>query len=115
MQLEGYLLLPSTCKLATAAYEWVMRHKDHGGRATAQVKSGHDDLNIKDFSTFPGQVYLFTSKGRYLGDAVSHIRCLSPEELRKFIDEREPLLSERVKVWLQIARDLSSPRSAPAV
>ncbi len=112
MQLEGYLLLPSTCKLATAAYEWVMRHKDHGSRATAQVKSGSDDLNIQDYSTFPGQVYLFTSRGRYVGDPVSNVRCLSPEELRKFIREHEPLLSERIKVRLQIARDLSSPRSA---
>jgi len=107
MQLEGYLLLPSTSKLATVAYEWVMRHKDHGGRATAQVKSGYEPLNIQDYSGFPGQVYLFTSKGGYPGDPAANVRCLSPEQMLNFIREREALLPVRVKVWLQIARDLS--------
>jgi hypothetical protein len=112
MQMEGYLLLPSTCKPSTSAYEWVMTHKDSGGRACAQVKNGYDDLDVQEYSTFPGKVYLFTSKGHYLGADAHNVECLSTNQLREFIQNHEAILPERIKVWIAIAKELSSATEA---
>lgn len=107
MQLRGYMLLASTCKLSTAAYEFVMRHKESGERAAAQVKNGYEDISVTAYGDFPGRVYLFTSKGRYTGDPVSNVVCLSRDEMTAFIRANEHILPERVMVWLAIANELS--------
>lgn len=111
MQLQGYLLLASTCKLSTAAYEFVMRHRESGERAAAQVKNGYEDISVTTYGGFPGRVYLFTSKGRYTGEPVSNVVCLLPEEMRAFIRNNEPILPERVAVWLAITNELSGDAS----
>ena len=115
MESHGYLLLPSTCKLATSAYEWVMFHRDSGNRAAAQVKNGYADLNIEDYAGFPGSVYLFTSKGRYVGASAANVDCLSADRLREFMRQHETLLPERIKVWIAIASELSSISERSAV
>jgi hypothetical protein len=108
MQLAGYVLLASTCKSSTAAYEFVMRHSQTGERAAAQVKTGYHEINMAAYSSFPGKVYLFSSKGRYTGERGSNIICLSPDDMTAFLHANEHILPERVMVWLAIARDLSA-------
>ncbi len=108
MQLKGYVLLASTCKRSTSSYEFVMRHKDTGERAAAQAKNGFVDLRVEDYATFPGTVFLFTSKGRYIGTTPPNVSCLEPNEMLEFIEKHETILPERTKVWLSVSRDLSS-------
>lgn len=108
MQKDGYRLFPSTCKIATSSYEWVMAHQDSGQRATAQVKNGYDNLNIDEYVAFPGTVYLFTSKGRYRGTPHANVRCLSLEQIKDFMSKHRALLPKRIQKWIQISEQLSS-------
>lgn len=112
MQLAGYLLLASTCKRSTSAYEFVMRHRASGEHAVAQVKNGFDDLKVEDYHTFPGKVFLFTTRGRYIGDPPDNVVCLSGAEVRRFIQEHEHFLPERIKVWLGLVTQLADHRRA---
>lgn len=106
MQVKGYVLLASTCKRSTSAYEFVMRHRGTGEHAAAQVKNGFDDLQVENYASFPGTVFLFTSKGRYLGPVPPNVSCLVPDEMLRFIHEHDSILPDRTKVWLNLARDL---------
>jgi hypothetical protein len=107
MQMKGYLLLASTCKRSTPAYEFVMYHRDTGDRAAAQVKNGFDNLCVEDHANFPGKVFLFTSKGRYMGTVPQNVLCLTVEEILQFISKYETILPDRIKTWLNIYRNLS--------
>lgn len=107
MQANGYFLIASSCKLATMAYEFVMRHRESGEWAVAQVKNGFEDISIEEYGGFQGRVFLFTSNGRYTGSPASNVRCLSRDEIKAFIQANEPILPSRVLVWLAIAKELS--------
>jgi hypothetical protein len=107
MQMKGYMLLPSTCKRSTSAYEFVMRHRVTGEHAAAQVKNGFDDLHLGDYSSFPGTVFLFTSKGRYVGMAPPNVSCVTAEQILQFIHEHDAILPDRTRAWLGISRDLA--------
>lgn len=113
MQLKGYVLLASTCKRSTSAYEFVMRHRETGEHAAAQVKNGFDDLRVADYATFPGKVFLFTSRGHYLGAVPSNVSCLTAAEMRLFIDDHDAILPDRTRVWLNLARDLGGGTRDP--
>lgn len=106
MQMKGYVLLPSTCKRSTFAYEFVMRNRDTGDYAAAQVKNGFNNLRISDYTDFPGHVFLFTSKGSYLGSAAENVSCITSREMLQFIAEHQSILPDRTKTWLRIAREL---------
>jgi hypothetical protein len=54
LQTEGYVLVPSTVKSSTAAYEWVMFHQKTGERAVLQVKSGNAWILIGPLLDAPG-------------------------------------------------------------
>lgn len=106
MQMKGYVLLASTCKRSTSAYEFVMRHRHRGEHAAAQVKNGFDDLRVEDYASFPGKVFLFTSKGRYVGAVSPNVSCISAHEMLRFVHEHEAILPDRTKVWVDLAREL---------
>ena len=109
MQSKGYLLLASTCKRSTSAYEFVMRHRDTGEPGVAQVKNGFVDLQVGDYASFPGKVFLFTTKGRYLGSVPNNVVCLVPDEILRFACDFDAILPERTKVWLELAGLLKRP------
>jgi hypothetical protein len=56
LQTEGYVLVPSTVKSSTAAYEWVMFHQKTGERAVLQVKSGNAWIDVAPLAEIPSRV-----------------------------------------------------------
>ena len=100
MQLEGYVLYPSSCKLSTVGYEWIMVHRASGRRAAAQVKSGNCNLRPADYAEFSGPVYLFTSQGQFLGTRPNNVRCIEVSEMRDFLNQHRPLLPNRIARWM---------------
>jgi hypothetical protein len=82
--------------------------------AAAQVKNGCDDLNVEDYLGFPVTVYLFTSRGRCIGGSAANVECLTLDQLDGFMRDDEALLPERFKIWIGIARELSSIFSQPS-
>lgn len=103
----GYRMIPSSCKADTAAYEYVMKHSVNHLTAVAQVKNGCVDLNVDDFKNLSAEVYLFTSRGSYLGNVPCNIHCIDLETIKDFMEENFALLPERVQAWHALSRSLS--------
>lgn len=101
MQLDGYLLLPSSCKLDTVGYEWVMVHRDTGARAYAQVKSGKNNLRPGEYADSQHLVYLFTSQGQFEGARPDNVRCIERSEMREFVTRHRVVLPIRIRRWLE--------------
>jgi hypothetical protein len=78
---EGYMLIPSSRRFTTMAYEYELIHRDTRQRAIAQVKNGDVNLNIDDYNSISEKVYLFTTKGDYLGEALDHVICIDPSDM----------------------------------
>lgn len=100
LQLQGWLLLPTTAKASMASYEFVMVHRDTGARAGVQVKSGNVNRLEQDvadeFDVF--FVFLAGANPTVLGDA--RIRLINREELRDFAKSHRNLLPRRLQaVW----------------
>lgn len=61
---EGYLLIPSSCKRDTLSYEFVLQHHATGEKAVAQVKTGNIALDPAAFANAPYKAYLFAASGQ---------------------------------------------------
>ncbi len=103
LQEEGYRLIASSCKASTAAYEFVMKHRVTGESAVAQVKQGEIDMDISDYSSMSCKVFLFTTRGQYIGSPADNVVCVQAETIRQFIREHKGLLSDRIKKWLIVS------------
>jgi len=106
LQEKGYHIIPSSCKTDTAAYEFVLKHAETGNTAVVQVKQGYVDLNVKDYTGLPGEVYLFTSHGNYTGGYSQNVHCIDPEKLKEFTFKRRGILSDRLKTWISLVEQL---------
>lgn len=112
LQEKGYRLIPSSCKADTAAYEFVLKHVESGRSAVAQVKQGSVDLVPAEYSAMPGEVYLFTSHGSYVGAPANDVYCIDPKELLNFVMINRRFMSDRIKTWITIMETLSN-RTVP--
>lgn len=101
---KGYRMIASSCKSDTAAYEFVLKHSVTGNNAVVQVKQGYTNFNVEDYATILGDVYLFTTRGEYLGDLgkAPRVQCISKEEIEEFVYKRPIILSDRIKHWISI-------------
>lgn len=106
LQEKGYLIVPSSCRADTAAYEFVLKHNTSGNTAVAQVKQGCEDLVIAKYTALPSKVYLFTTHGSYIGEEVDNVQCISPDELRNFAFAKRNMMSDRIKTWIAIIEAL---------
>lgn len=111
LQEKGYLIIPSSCKINTAAYEYVMIHAKTGDSAVAQVKQGEIDIQISDYSAIPGQVFLFTTHGKYLGNPHKNVSCLSPKEIFDFAKRNFQKMSGTIRRWLSITEKMNNQLS----
>lgn len=100
LQSIGYSIVPSTCHRTSAAYEFVLRHRESGEPATLQVKSGGQTLNRDDYQSLPGTVFLFAVCEVYTGQEHSSIRTISRAVLEDFAKENQETLPETISVWL---------------
>jgi hypothetical protein len=99
-----YMMIPSTCKKDTMAYEFVLLHKETRKPAVVQVKNGYDSLN-RDHYREHEEVFLFTTKGSYLGEPRNSIHCLEPMEIKEFVFAHSHLLPEKVQLWIDFLRE----------
>ncbi len=102
---ENYFLIPSSCKSDMMRYEFELKNRETGKSAVVQVKNGCVNLNSKDYNNLDSEVYLFTTKGQYLGEEKDNIHFIEPEKIVKFMQSnkkkycqiKNPILDEEDK------------------
>lgn len=97
---ERCVMFPSTCKKDTMAVECLFVSLDSGEKIGLQVKSGNYRLNLDEYASFKGKMYLFTASGNYLGQTQPNCTCLAPETLRSFVLQNKRLMPTRVQNWI---------------
>ena len=103
LQNKGYALFPSTAKVSTPRYEYVLKHQETGRKAFVQVKAGRVSLDATSFAALDGDVFLFTTHGERIGSA-PNVQFLSPSEIRHFAEANCHMLPDRVRAWINISQ-----------
>lgn len=103
LQTKGYMLVPSTIKSSTAAYEWVMFHQSTGEKAVLQVKSGNAWIDIAQLAKLPSRVFVVVADGVVADPVPVNVTCISREQLLRFARDRHTLLPERIRHYLDWA------------
>lgn len=104
---HNYMLVPSSCKSNTMFYEYVLLHKETYSPAIVQVKNGDVHLHIEDYINPNEQdVYLFTTKGKYVGRERSYIHCLCPDDIKRFMFSYSSVLPKKVQFWIEFIRNI---------
>jgi hypothetical protein len=103
LQAEGYLLVPSTVKSSTAAYEWVMFHRDTGEKAVLQVKSGNAWIDLAPLAYIPSRVFVVAADGAASGQSPENVTLIPREQLLHFATKARLLMPERIRRYLEWA------------
>ena len=89
------------------AYEYTMIHRESGGRAIAQVKTGSTPVDLAALASaaVDGETdtYAYATSGGYTGDPTAVTEVITTEGLIRFVEEHEPLLPPRVRAWFHLA------------
>ena len=99
----GYICIPSTKKKSTELYECVLVDPKTGKKIYAQVKKGNIDLATSDFIKLDGDVWLFTTEGKIIGNDKPNIFKANPEEIYKFAlsQEAKNILPKSITRWIE--------------
>jgi hypothetical protein len=97
-----YMVVPSSCRSDTMAYEFVLVDKKTGEKAVVQVKNGRNFLNADDYRNIDEKVFLFTTQGEYGGQESEKVRFVDPEKIRKFLNDKTELLPDKMKLWIKL-------------
>jgi len=111
LQERGYSLIPSSCKTHTPKYEFVLKDRETGKAAVAQVKQRgkiSEPLKVAEYSGIPSEVYLFASHGDYSGTPATNVHCIDPTELKAFALANRHLMSDRLKTWIEMAEQIGT-------
>ena len=99
---RNYYLIPSTCKIDTKTYEFVLIDRETGKSAAAQVKSGKEVLNIDGYAEIAtNKIFLFATSGDYHGESDPKVETIDPTILRNFIYENKKLMPEKIRFWVE--------------
>ena len=105
---KGYVCVPSTNKLSTQKYEYVLLDpKVKDKRIYVQVKNGTVDLDANDYDELAhgnNEVYLFTTKGKVLNIAgKTHIFKIDVDDIYTFAinPKNSNLIPNRIKSWIR--------------
>jgi hypothetical protein len=98
---ENYYLIPSSCKRDLMRYEFELKNKETGKSAVVQVKNGYVNLNSDDYDNLDSEVYLFTTKGLYLGEEKANIHFIKPEKIVNFMHLNKEILPNKIKFWMK--------------
>jgi hypothetical protein len=96
----GYVIVPSTVKSSTAAYEWVMIEQATGEKAVLQVKSGGASINLSELGQIPCRVFVVAADGVSVGEAPINVTRIPRDELLAFARRRRELMPERIRRYL---------------
>lgn len=104
LQSQGYRFIPSSCKSHTAGYEFVLKREGSGESAVVQVKQGGNRLDASEYGKVfkEDKVFLFHTQGNYIGNRKSNVKCLDPEEMKRFALSNRVVLSDRLNNWIDI-------------
>jgi hypothetical protein len=105
LQIRGYLLVPSTVKSSTAAYEWVMFDRDTCKRAVLQVKSGNSWIDLRALKDIPCQVFVVAATAEDIApsEIPENVTCIPTTELLEFAKTRRELMPDRIRGYLDWA------------
>lgn len=98
---ENYFLIPSSCKSDMMRYEFELKNRETGKSAVVQVKNGYVNLNSKDYNNLNSEVYLFTTKGQYLGEKRDNIHFIKPEKIVEFMQSNKEILPNKIQFWMK--------------
>ena len=102
--IHNYMLVPSSCKSDTMAYEYELIHRYTKEKAVVQVKNGHVDLDVDFYGNIEGTVFLFTTKGKYHGEPKENIKLIDPILILNFLYDNVDLLPNKMRVWVKLTR-----------
>ena len=98
----GYVVIPSTNKKATECYECVLKNPKTGQSIYPQVKAGNVDLHKENYAHLNGEVWLFTTRGRVMGEDINNnIHVADPKTIYDFVgsDIANKILSPSILLW----------------
>lgn len=109
-QKYGYICIPSTNKVSTELYECVLINPKNGEKVFPQAKAGDKDLKVSDYTHLSGECWLFTTKGKIIGDPTDSIKVANPDELFSFVEDsknRTLLKSTSILKWYDFMKENS--------
>lgn len=104
LQTCGWIILPNSRKSDTMRYEFLGIHRESGQRAIVQVKTGATPLSTSGWTTFQEHVYLFQTKGIYVGVPDVNVSVLQPAEMKTFIKENLDIMPRSIQEWITFCR-----------
>lgn len=107
---KNYMCIPSTNKIGTEKYEFVILDTETGEHIYIQVKKGNSNLNADDYINLVkgtnNQVYLFSSFGKVINtEKYSNIKAIKAEELYEFAcdEKNQNYIPPNIDFWMQFA------------
>jgi hypothetical protein len=101
LQTLGYIVHPSTCKSDLPKFEFVLKDRT-GCYAAVQVKTGGATIEIADYESFDGRVFLFQTDGKYGGQVTKRTTCkLDPDDIKRFCIENLTLMPKTIQRWVE--------------
>ena len=107
---KNYACIPSTNKIATQKYEFVIMDTETGKHIYIQIKNGHININAEDYislvSGTENEVYLLSTKGEiYNLNNCSNIHRVDPQKLFEFACDKanENFIPPNIDYWVQFA------------
>lgn len=113
LQLDGWLVMASTRRGDTLAYELVLVHRETCERAVVQVKSGDDPLDPSGWAGRSERVFLFQAHGRYGSASAPGVECIQPQAILDLVSARPQLMPSAVASWHSFARSIDASVRLP--
>ncbi len=107
LQSQGWYVAPSSRKVDTMRFEFMLVKSGSSKRAFVQVKTGNTSLRPMDYSDVEGHVFLSQANETYEGKSPINVTCISRSELQDFL--------EKSRAWLPriFATKLDQVRVSP--
>lgn len=110
---NSYVCIPSTNKLATQKYEFVVLDVETGKHIYIQVKNGSVDIDADYYASLVNgtvnEVYLLSTKGKvYNADKYSNIHVADPKKIFEFAcdEANQNYIPPNIDYWMQFAGGL---------
>jgi hypothetical protein len=103
---RGYVALPRARQRDMPAYEYTLIHRETGGRAIAQIKTGSTPVDLAALAAAAvdeTETFAFATSGSYLGDPATITEVIASDDLVDFVRRHRPLLPPRVRTWFELA------------
>lgn len=110
---KNYVCIPSTNKIATQKYEFVILDVETGKHIYIQVKNGNTNIDADDYASLVNgtinEVYLLSTKGKvYNADKYSNIHVADAEKIFEFAcnEANQNYIPPNIDYWMQFAGGL---------